>query len=78
MGIGVVWQDESGRELSLERSHCLQYIDPAGDVTFNQWQLPRLVNELEEAAAAQLEARKLRDNALAVLVSMRGCVRNWS
>lgn len=89
MGIEVVWQDENGNELSRcgvaydvrlngtippDRSHCLQYIDPAGDATFNQDQLRRLVQELEEAAAARLEGSRLRDNALAVLEFVRGCV----
>jgi hypothetical protein len=89
MGIDVVWLDGSGmllkrletiaydvrlsRAIAPERSHCLQYIDPAGDVIFNQLQLPRLIQELEEATAAQLHASKLRENGLAVLEFVRGC-----
>jgi hypothetical protein len=89
MGIDVAWLDESGtllkrletvaydwrlvRAIAPERSHCLRYIDPAGDATFNQLQLPQLIQELEEATAAQLHGSKLRENGLAVLEFVRGC-----
>ena len=67
MGINVVWQDESGarlaecaatyddrlgRSVPPERSHRLRYVDPVGDATFNQLQLPQLVRELEEVVAS--------------------------
>src|SRR5262245_31601391 len=87
MPIAVVWQDESGvrlaecetpyewrisRAVPPERSHCLQYIDPIGDATFNQAQLPRLVRELEEAVAA-LERSRFQRQAVAVLEFVRSC-----
>jgi hypothetical protein len=50
-----VHRDESRLLLGLisrngeaERTHCLQYIDPYGDTVFNQQQVRRLVQELEE------------------------------
>ena len=87
MAIDVVWQDENGRELahapvpwedrmgrraSLDGSHCLQYIDPYGDATFNQYQLPQLIREMEQAIA-QLQESKLRSQAEQVLEFVRGC-----
>ena len=88
MAIDVVWQEENGRELahapvawedrmgrraSLVSSHCLQYIDPYGDATFNQLQLPQLVREMEQAVG-QLHESKLRTQAQRVLDFVRGCV----
>ena len=88
MPIDVVWQDENGKTLAScgtayewrvgravppERSHCLQYVDPVDDATFNQLQLPRLVRELEEAVAA-LDASPFQREAAAVLEFVRGCV----
>jgi hypothetical protein len=88
MAIDVVWQDENGaapahcptpyewrvgRAVPPERSHCLQYIDPVGDATFNQLQLPRLIRELDEAVAA-LQASPFQRQAAAVLEFVRGCV----
>jgi len=88
MAIDVEWQDESGatlkrcdmpfewrisRAVPRERSHCLQYIDPVGDATFNQLQLPQLVRELEEAVAA-LQPSQFQRQAVAVLEFVRGCV----
>ena len=37
------------RSATLDRSHCLQYVDPYGDATFNQLQLPQLLREMEHA-----------------------------
>src|SRR5215208_1510871 len=88
MAIDVVWQDESGGELAacpvswedrmgrgaiLERSHCLQYIDPYGDATFNQLQLPQLTRELEQATA-QIPGTSLKQQAERVVEFVRGCV----
>ena len=88
MAIDIEWQDESGAPLGRcstpyewrigqavppERSHCLQYIDPVGDATFNQLQLPRLVRELEEAIGA-LQRSQFREQAVSVLEFVRGCV----
>jgi hypothetical protein len=62
MPIGVEWQDEDGGLLAryegpllharlLEHAEqdqaCLRFIDPYGDTTFNQLQLPTLLVELE-------------------------------
>ena len=88
MAIDVVWEDERGAPLARcaaaydwrvgravppERSHCLQYIDPAGDATFNQAQLPQLVREFEEAVAALDASSPRRSQAAAVLEFVRGC-----
>ena len=88
MAIDVVWQDENGAELAhspvpweermgrsaiLAQSHCLQYIDPYGDATFNQLQLTQLVREMEQAVA-QIHPSRLRDQAEQVLAFVRGCV----
>jgi hypothetical protein len=88
MAIDVVWQDENGVELAhapvpwedrmsrgavLERSHCLQYIDPYGDATFNQLQLPQLIREMEQAAS-QIHASDLKRRAEQVVAFVRGCV----
>lgn len=37
--------------LEDERSPCLRFIDPYGDTTFNQLQLPFLIKELEAVVA---------------------------
>lgn len=34
-------------EVKLEDASCLQFIDPYGDTTFNQLQIPRLLEEVE-------------------------------
>ena len=62
MAINVEWQDERGAILAryegpsftltlVERadpaSNCMRFIDPYGNTTFNQQQLPVLVQELE-------------------------------
>ena len=47
----AIYDERLGRAVPPERSHCLQYIEPTDDATFNQAQLPRLVRELEEVAA---------------------------
>ena len=90
MGIQVVWQNESGAPLARceanyderlgravppERSHCLQYIGPADDATFNQAQLPRLVRELEEVASGLAHLPETRQRQFrTVLEFVRGCV----
>lgn len=66
MAIGVQWQDEDGQVLSRyegpllgswlqdgadECSACLRFIDPYGDTTFNQFQIPVLLTELESLLA---------------------------
>jgi hypothetical protein len=33
--------------IKLENTLCLQFIDPYGDTTFNQLQIPKLVQEVE-------------------------------
>lgn len=62
-----------GRGAVLAQSHCLQYIDPFGDATFNQLQLPQLVREMEQAVA-QIHPSRLREHAGQVLTFVRGCV----
>ena len=90
MRINVVWQDEAGaplahceavyderlgRAVPPERSHCLQYIGPVDDATFNQAQLPRLVQELEEVASGLGHLQETRQRQFhAVLEFVRGCV----
>ena len=88
MAIDIVWQDESGAALAtcpvsweermgrgaiLEQSHCLQYIDPYGDATFNQLQLSQLTRELERATA-QIHGTSLREQAEKVVAFVRGCI----
>jgi hypothetical protein len=66
MPIGVEWQDENGRVLARyegpllharlfdhaeQNQACLRFIDPYGDTTFNQLQLPTLLAELESLGA---------------------------
>jgi hypothetical protein len=87
MAIDVVWQDESGgvlgrspvpwedrmsRRAVLETSHCLQYVDPVGDATFNQLQLPQLIREMERAIG-QIHPSDLRRRAEQVLAFVRNC-----
>jgi hypothetical protein len=62
-----------GRTAVLDASHCLQYIDPYGDATFNQLQLPQLVRELEQATA-QIHGASFREQAAQVVEFVRGCV----
>jgi hypothetical protein len=66
MPIAVEWQDEKGRVLARydgpllharlfehaeQDQACLRFIDPSGDTTFNQLQLPVLLAELESLGA---------------------------
>ena len=70
MPIDVEWQDErgvararysgppvSGRlsERADVDSKCLRFIDPYGDTTFNQAQLPVLIAELEAMGARRTD-----------------------
>ncbi|MEZ6141833.1 MAG: hypothetical protein R3B84_14775 [Zavarzinella sp.] len=41
-------------------SYCLRFIDPWGDTTFNQLQLPFLIEELEDLNQNQIENRCLQ------------------
>ena len=87
MAIQVVWQDEQGEEIDhclvlwesrlsrrafLDRSRCLQYIDPHGVTTFNQLQLPRLAREMERAIARCWDPQ-LKRRAEQVLEFVRAC-----
>lgn len=65
MGIDAKLQTEDGRTLqevfdpedmlqrlipfNNETSVCLRFVDPYGDTTFNQLQIPVLIKELQEA-----------------------------
>ena len=40
------------RSAGLHNTLCLRFIDPFGDTTFNQLQLPVLATELDDAASA--------------------------
>ena len=40
------------RSAGLDNTLCLRFIDPFGDTTFNQRQLPFLATELDDAASA--------------------------
>ena len=40
------------RSVGVDNTVCLRFIDPFGDTTFNQRQLPILASELEAAASA--------------------------
>jgi hypothetical protein len=67
VGHAVLWQDENGVELGsfvepgydtrliqpswTEGTSCLRFVDPYGDTTFNQLQIPVLIAELKEVAA---------------------------
>jgi hypothetical protein len=42
-----------GPWLTIEGSVCLRFVDPIGDTTFNQGQLPALLSELELSADSQ-------------------------
>ena len=42
--LGVIFDNLS--ETDLTKTHCLQFIDPYGDTTFNMLQKPVLVQEL--------------------------------
>ena len=87
MAIDVEWRDERGGELGRspvpwedrmsgdtvrETSHCLQYIDPYGDTTFNQLQLPQLIREMEQASS-QINDSDLWQRAEQVLAFVRRC-----
>jgi len=43
-----------------ERSSCLRFVDPYGDTTFNQRQIPVLITELEKAiqSSSDTEAKR--------------------
>jgi hypothetical protein len=43
----------TGTWLTIEGSVCLRFVDPFGDTTFNQAQLPELLSELERSADSQ-------------------------
>jgi hypothetical protein len=49
-------------------SCCLRFIDPYGDTTFNQLQLPVLAAELRAAAAKSAPALRQRIETLATFV----------
>jgi hypothetical protein len=66
MSLGVEWQDENGQvlgrydgpvlqgmlfEFAERDSACLRFIDAYGDTTFNQLQIPVLLEELESLGA---------------------------
>ncbi len=85
MAIGVVWQDEEGQVLAhyegpdltaglLEfvdrETICLRFIDQWGDTTFNQRQLPILIEELEAFA------RGLEDGQRVVVETLVRFVRS--
>ena len=75
MGITIQWQDEEGKVLAQydgppvglwlvkdapQCSVCLRFIDPWGNTTFNQSQLPPLQEELDKllTTAAMSEWRE--------------------
>jgi hypothetical protein len=43
----------TGLWLTIEGSVCLRFVDPFGDTTFNQAQLPELLSEFERSADSQ-------------------------
>ena len=84
MPIDVEWQDEDGATLAryegpfvtltlVERadpaSVCMRFIDPWGNTTFNQQQLPVLVQELEALDSRTRDAQ--RDVIQALLAFLR-------
>ncbi len=50
----------------LSGTICLRFIDPYGDTTFNQLQIPTLINELE-SIMKNTEDELLREHLLRVL-----------
>lgn len=80
MAIGLEWQNEDGQVVAGYHgppigawlpnsapmdSVCLRFIDPWGDTTFNQLQVPILLKELE-GLATNSTVRELRENVAAV------------
>jgi hypothetical protein len=55
-----------------QNSCCLRFIDPYGDTTVNQLQLPVLAAELRAAAAKATPALRQRVEALAAFVETAG------
>ena len=61
MAITIFWEDEGGKILAncpgsfstnnyiadIQNTCCLRFIDDLGDTTFNQFQIPVLIKELE-------------------------------
>jgi len=54
------------QRLRDDRSVCLRFIDPWGDTTFNQLQIPVLIEELE-CASAETNAREEREQIALIL-----------
>lgn len=44
-------------DLSSSDFPCLRYVDPAGDTTFNQLQIPQLLSELERLTAKRRDPK---------------------
>ena len=51
-------------------STCLRWVDPYGDTTFNQLQIPYLIEELE-AVVDNATDRKIREHGQAILNLIR-------
>jgi hypothetical protein len=67
---GVAWSHPRSTELLLQadsNSTCLRFIDPYGDTTFNQLQIPVLIEELRalNRSAADPEAKQLLADLIA-------------
>ena len=84
MPIDVEWQDERGGQraryngppvtrLLVERaeptSPCLRFIDPYGNTTFNQHQLPVLIAELETLSAVTTDGQAAVIRALLLFLA---------
>ncbi|MCL4191908.1 MAG: hypothetical protein KJZ87_09185 [Thermoguttaceae bacterium] len=92
MPINVAWQDERGKVLErwpgsiwgdlLQRAPastvCLRFVDPYGDAVFNRYQVPVLVQELEELAGrVDGEDREAIQSLLGFLTAPRDWVHAY-
>jgi hypothetical protein len=79
---GEPWWHERSTELLVQpdsATTCLRFIDPYGDTTFNQYQLPVLIEEIEVLTrrAPDAEARTVLADLLAFLERARGRVHTY-
>ncbi len=79
------YKGEQGRFFSLLPLHaegstvCLKFIDPYGDTTFNQIQIPYLLAELEELRSGNIsvEAREQLESIITFIRKSEGKVHTY-
>jgi len=64
-------------ERAANTNHCLRFIDPYGDTTFNRLQLPVLAQELRDAASSSPDLQERTQSLAAFLESAAAAVHTY-